>query len=265
MKRTYISLVTLVLVLLSACGNDEDEIKKIGGGLSDNQNNTYENGKKFEEESNQNSLLNIEIEQTFISMVNGQEVISNPENIVTIVNKEKTLPGTYSPTDLDIPNIPFTFEEIIDKRFLRIDAIEPVEQLFAAAEEDNIELFGVSGYRSYERQDLIFQYQVELMGLEEANRLVALPGQSEHQLGLALDVTSKSAELKLTEEFGETVEGKWLKENAYKFGFIIRYPLGKEGLTGYEYEPWHIRYVGTEVAEYLYKNDLVLEQLFIKK
>jgi D-alanyl-D-alanine carboxypeptidase len=109
------------------------------------------------------------------------------------------LPDAYTPAELKIPNILFTFEEIIDKRFLRKEAISPLEQLFAAVEKEGIELFAVSGYQSYERQDAIYQYQVELMGVEEANQLVALPGQSEHQLGLALDVTSNSVELKLTE------------------------------------------------------------------
>jgi D-alanyl-D-alanine carboxypeptidase len=144
--------------------------------------------------------------------LNGQEVIANPENIETIVNKTKTLPDNYIPADLEIPNIPFTFEEIIDKRFLRKEAINPIENLFAAAKKEGIELYAVSGYRSFERQEAIYQYQVELLGVEEANQLVAFPGQSEHQLGLALDITSNTIGLKLSQEFGETAEGIWLKK-----------------------------------------------------
>lgn len=104
-----------------------------------------------------------------------------------------------------------------------------------------------------------------MVGVEEALKYVALPGQSEHQLGLALDVTSISAGLKLTGDFGDKIEGKWLKENAHRFGFIMRYPRGKESLTGYEYDPWHIRYVGNEAADYLFRNSLVLEQIVISK
>jgi LAS superfamily LD-carboxypeptidase LdcB len=77
-----------------------------------------------------------------------------------------------------------------------------------------------------------------------------------------MDISSKSNALDLTEEFGETPEGQWVKQNSYKHGFIIRYPKGKEVVTGYQYEPWHLRYVGKEVAEYIHTHDLTLEEFF---
>ena len=134
------------------------------------------------------------------------------------------------------------------------------ETMFAAAKEDGIELAGVSGYRSYARQKAIFEANVQKKGEQEANRVSAYPGQSEHQTGLTMDVSSKSVNYALEEEFGESKEGKWLAEHAHEYGFIIRYPKDKEDVTGYVYEPWHIRYVGKELAAAVYESGLTLEE-----
>lgn len=123
-----------------------------------------------------------------------------------------------------------------------------------------IELAAVSGFRSYERQAAIFANAVQRKGEVEANRVSARPGQSEHQTGLAMDVSSASVGYALVEAFGETVEGKWLAQNAPKYGFIIRYPKGKEHITGYRYEPWHLRYVGVEHAMKISQRGLTLEE-----
>jgi D-alanyl-D-alanine carboxypeptidase len=257
----YRFFIIILVLLFSGCTNSaiDKEPRKETEQKKDEQVPEKDPNSTKEEDP-----LPFKNERTATTMVDGVEVIINPESVITVVNKTNTLPSSYTPTDLVIPEVPFIFEEIIDKRFLRKDAADSIEKLFSAAKADNIELFAVSGFRSYERQDNIYQYEVGLIGLEEANELVALPGQSEHQLGLAMDVTSQSVKLKLTEEFGNTEEGKWLQENAHQFGFIVRYPLGKEEVTGYQYEPWHIRYVGVNVAEYLHKNDLLLEQLFLE-
>ena len=89
----------------------------------------------------------------------------------------------------------------------------------------------------------------------------AVPGTSEHQTGLAMDITSQSAKFQLETIFGETKEGQWLSENAHKFGFVIRYTKEKESITGYRFEPWHVRYVGNPQATYLYENQLTLEEV----
>jgi len=97
--------------------------------------------------------------------------------------------------------------------------------------------------------------------LEQTSKYVAYPGQSEHQTGLAMDLTNKAGVQKpLTEDFGQTKEGQWLLENAHLYGFIIRYPAGQEAVTGYNYEPWHIRYVGTEAAKSIYSGGQTLEE-----
>ena len=121
-------------------------------------------------------------------------------------------------------------------------------------------LFGISGYRSYQRQKEIYETRMKESPAAEVELYVARPGASEHQTGLALDVSAPSVGLELEEIFGETPEGKWLAVYAPMFGFIIRCPKGKEEITGYAYEPWHIRYVGKSLSLYLALTGLTLEE-----
>ena len=145
---------------------------------------------------------------------------------------------------------------------MRKEAAEKLEEMFAAAREDGIELFAVSGYRSYQRQAQLFDIEVDKVGREAAELVVAYPGNSEHQSGLAMDISGRSVGFTLVEEFADTPEGQWLAENAHKYGFILRYPKGKENITGYKYEPWHFRYVGEEVAAIIYEKGITLEEYF---
>ena len=89
-----------------------------------------------------------------------------------------------------------------------------------------------------------------------------MAGTSEHQTGLAIDISCPTMNGILTDKFGETKEGKWVAENSYKYGFIVRYPKNKSNITGYGYEPWHIRYVGTELAKYLFDNNITLDEYY---
>ncbi|WP_078380324.1 M15 family metallopeptidase [Sutcliffiella halmapala] len=202
------------------------------------------------------------LEEPFFTVLNEDQVIENTENILIVVNKEQSLPADYVPSDLAIPDVAFSFDGDYDKKYLREEAARALEELFSVAASENVELFAVSGYRSYETQYGIYNSYIKRWGEEKTNAVSAIPGHSEHQTGLAMDVSSRSAALDLTEEFGETVEGKWIKKNAGKHGFIIRYPKGKEVITGYQYEPWHLRYVGKDVATYIQENDLTLEEFF---
>ena len=141
---------------------------------------------------------------------------------------------------------------------MRPDAAEALEEMFAAAKEQGIRLATVSGYRSYTKQNTIYNKKVKSAGVEIADTLVALPGSSEHQLGLAMDV-SKYNNSSLTNGFAKTAEGQWVAENAHLYGFIVRYQEGMEDITGYAYEPWHIRYVGKEYARAIYDSGLPME------
>src|SRR5699024_10169903 len=118
----------------------------------------------------------------------------------------------------------------------------------------------LSGYRSYERQDAIFASNAEKHGEDHANTYSARPGESEHQTGLVMDVTSRAIGFSLEIEFENTAEGQWVQENAHDYGFIIRYPDGKDSITQYQYEPWHLRYVGVSAATAIKNDDTTLEQ-----
>ncbi|MBS2969269.1 M15 family metallopeptidase [Metabacillus sp. KIGAM252] len=198
-----------------------------------------------------------------IEAVNGKKVISNPDNLLVLVNKHNTLPGHYEPKDLTVPNVPFSFGDAdIPQKYVREPAARALESLFKGAKDSNLELFAVSGYRSYERQENILNQEIAAKGEEKAEEAVAFPGQSEHQTGLAMDISSKSVNMELVKEFGDTPEGKWVKENAYKYGFVVRYLNDKVAVTEYKFEPWHLRYVGKKTAKTLHDKNLTLEEYF---
>lgn len=186
----------------------------------------------------------------------------DPNSITVLVNKEYCLPEDYVPKDLVVPNIPFQIDGESEKKHMRREAAEAIEKLFAAALEEGHVLYGISGYRSYERQKEIFLNNIVHKGKAHTLKYSAAPGTSEHQTGLAMDVSAKSVSYKLVAAFAKSKEGKWLAENAYKFGFIIRYPKDQYEITGYAYEPWHIRYVGVDLAHYLYTNNMTMEEYY---
>lgn len=141
---------------------------------------------------------------------------------------------------------------------MRDDAAAALEDMFAGAKEEGINLAIVSGYRSYSKQSSIYARKKATQGQEAADRVSARPGTSEHQLGLAMDLAKKGSS-QLNTGFGKTKEGQWVSANAHKYGFIVRYPQEYEDVTGYMYEPWHVRYVGKELAEEIYESGLPME------
>lgn len=190
----------------------------------------------------------------------GVRLVTNPDAIDVLVNKQNALSADYVPPDLVEPNVRFIFDEWHERRLMRAEAAAALEEMFAAAEEDGIYLAGVSGYRSYEYQELLFTSYVSTDGLELAQRYSARPGQSEHQTGLAMDISGSTGECAADDCFAGTPEAEWLAANAHKFGFIIRYPEGKEHITGYMYEPWHVRYLGKDLAQAVYESGLTYEE-----
>ncbi|MGN7470320.1 M15 family metallopeptidase [Brevibacillus sp. SAFN-007a] len=194
-----------------------------------------------------------------IQDVNGVPTVTNPTDLAVVVNKKRALPADYIPPDLVEPNVPFSFDEKVEKRLMRQEAAQALEALFAAAGKDGIELYAVSGYRSYKTQKSLYETYVQTQGAEHAAAYSAVPGKSEHQTGLAMDVSGADAKTRLEESFGEMPEGKWLAEHCAEYGFVIRYLKGKEDTTGYAYEPWHLRYVGKEMAQEIMAAGLTLE------
>ncbi len=195
----------------------------------------------------------------FLSL--GQESVRQMEDQLSLggnlflVNKEYMIGADYVPDDLVMPDVKKSSSAVL----MRKEAAQALEEMFAAAKEDKVTLVAVSGYRSYQTQRAIYNRRRKAAGKAHVERFVAVPGASEHQLGLAMDVSrSKTAGLKAS--FGKTKEGIWLAENCYRFGFILRYRQEWEDVTGYGYEPWHIRYVGKEHALRIRELDVPLEE-----
>lgn len=188
------------------------------------------------------------------------QVVANPADIAVLVNKTNKLPDSYKPQDLVDPNVPFTFKEKLEKRKMRKEAAAALEKLFEGAKKDNLPLAGVSAYRSHETQKTVYNRYVQKDGEAAANKYSAKPGHSEHETGLAIDVAGSSGKCAAEDCFGATKEAKWLAEHAADYGFIIRYPEGKESITGYQYEPWHLRYVGVDTAKAIVKQGVTLEE-----
>lgn len=215
--------------------------------------------KSINAKENNETLLNNTNEKKDDFSTNTNQNSSN----LLLVNKNNTLKSNYEPNDLVVPSIKFQSVGDIMVKNVRTDVAIALENLYKAAEIDGINLLAISGYRSYNYQETLYNSEVQNFGVVEANRYVAKPGQSEHQTGLAMDILSDNYTV-LDEGFENTDAFKWLENNMSKYGFIIRYPKGKEKITGYGYEPWHLRYVGVSDATEIMNKGLTLEEYLNK-
>ena len=194
---------------------------------------------------------------TGAALLSGSKNAALPEKNINgdifLVNRQHVISEQYVPDSLRKTQVHGMSQS------MREDAAAALEELFQAAQSEGIRLSTVSGYRSYSKQSLIYSRKVGRTGSEaEADKLVARPGTSEHQLGLAMDLATRNSST-LSEKFASTAEGQWVYANCQRFGFIVRYLKGYEDVTGYSYEPWHIRYVGRENAEAIAASGLPLE------
>lgn len=190
--------------------------------------------------------------------------VNNPASPWVVVNKKRPLdPIGYTPPALAAPNMPLRLGASNEEMQLSTAIIPDLEELVAAARQKDLQLMLASGYRSYDFQQNLYNGYVRAYGQTEANKTSARPGYSEHQTGLAVDLEPTTRQCEIEACFGDMPEGSWLAQNAWRYGFIIRYPKGAESLTGYEYEPWHLRYVGKELAAELHaQNTATLEEFF---
>ena len=179
------------------------------------------------------------------------------DSTLILVNKQNSLPQDYEPKDLSYPDVAYADFVPESRKQMREVAARALEKMFAAALEDGIELLGISGYRSYWTQHEIYYRRLEETDLEYVSQYVAMPGQSEHQTGLAMDVGSSDCPF-LSTDFVLTDAYAWLNQHAHEYGYIIRYTEAGIPETGYAFEPWHIRYVG-DVAMELWANGMTLE------
>ena len=180
-----------------------------------------------------------------------------------IVNKENKLSRNYVPKNLTLVKtiIPGSVE--VDRKIYLVDEVaKNWEKLKKYMTQNGYNIDISSGYRSYEYQEKLIEKFIQNRGLEETLKIAAMPGTSEHQTGLCLDYEKFYYENgKIMSSLSESdIEFKIVKDIAHEYGFILRYPKGKENITGYAYEPWHLRYVGKKIAKEIYKSDITLEE-----
>jgi zinc D-Ala-D-Ala carboxypeptidase len=188
--------------------------------------------------------------------------LDDPASLWVIVNKNHPLPKGYKPNKLVVPSVDLRLSASHEMMQVEERAAPQLGSLHKAALADGVKLVLSNGYRSEALQAQFYNDYVARDGREAADRYSARPGTSEHQTGLAVDFINKSNKCSLEECFANTKEGIWLADNAHKYGFILRYPAGKETVTGYQFEPWHYRYVGTDLSVELYSQKMTMEEYF---
>ena len=219
----------------------------------ENQNKKEET-KPIDENQNEQLEQKEETEELNETITNEKEneTTNNVKYIdgILIVNKTYSLPEDYAPTTANGYNW--------CNECLTIETLTAFNEMKADAISLGLNIYISSGYRSYSYQQGLYNNYVSRDGKEAADTYSARPGHSEHQTGLAFDLNT------IDDSFAYTSEGKWVEENCYKYGLILRYPKGKEQITGYQYESWHLRYVGKELAQKLYNNGnwITLEEYF---
>lgn len=185
--------------------------------------------------------------------------VDKSSEYLMLINKTHGLDRNYEPDDLRKVRSTAKDREA-EYQKLRKAAAKAFDNLVAGAKEAGHTIRLTTGYRPYSYQKTLYKQYIDMDGKDKAEQYSAKPGYSEHQTGLSADVSSPSVDYQLVRKYGRTKAGKWLAENGHHYGFIIRYPKGKESVTGYEYEPWHIRYVGKEAAAEIYERQLTLEE-----
>ena len=207
------------------------------------------------------SYFNGDYSDTIVKVNIGldKEFYDNP-NIVkkystsVLVNKYNMLDASFEPTEL--VKIDKCLESNSEE-YLASEAKKAYDLLCEASKKDKINIGVTSAYRSYEDQASVYRYYLKNNGADYASKYVAREGYSEHQTGLSLDIKST-----VGSPFKTTKEYTWMINNAYKYGFILRYPEGKEDITGYNSESWHFRYVGVDIAKYIYENNITYDEYY---
>lgn len=198
------------------------------------------------------SLVNVGRDNEYYT---NTKTTDTSKNELMLVNKYYYLDKTYEPQN--IITIPIRYAYSDNKTSEEI--LEKYKEMFFDAEKEGIKLVISSSYRTYEDQEETYEYYKKIKGEENIDTYAARPGYSEHQTGLAFDILTIGI---TTTQFESTKEFKWLQENAYKYGFILRYPKDKEEITGYEYESWHYRYVGKEAAKIIHDENITFDEYY---
>lgn len=222
-----------------------------------------ENLKRYQDYQEQNPTLskkqivtdvNIGLDMPYYTNIKEAPLQNTPQ---ILVNKYNVLSKNYVPENLETINSKYSNTGMK----LVKEAKNSFEEMSAAASQENLNIIAMSTYRSYTYQETLYNKYVSIDGQEKADTYSARPGHSEHQTGLAVDVYNKI--LPYT-SFEETKEFTWMQENAHKYGYILRYPKDKVKQTGYQYESWHYRYVGIEIATYLHNHNITYDEYFVR-
>lgn len=193
-----------------------------------------------------------------------QTSVESCDDMRVLVDRSQPLPPGYTPEDLvslQSYGVPVLGSSEVR---LRHEATVQLKDLVSAAAASGEELVVASAYRSYEDQQAVYGSLSSVYG-PNADVAVALPGHSQHQLGTTVDFTNAKAGYQVWEPFGYTTASQWLESHAHKYGFILSYPSGHESDTGYEWEPWHYRYVGTENAKRLAESGMILQEFLVRE
>lgn len=268
-----IILILLIIIVIALCiipskkeenKNNNQEVKEEKNKYEKISYYKKENKERYIAYEKENPTLTLEQIITYVNIGLDNPYYTNTkpaDNLNTnllLVNKYNYLTEDYVPSNLE--NISTTYAR--SGMQLVKEAKEAFETLSESAKKDGMNVIAMSSYRSYDYQVNLYNNYVAQDGKEAADKYSARPGYSEHQTGLAVDVYN--IDLPYT-SFEETKEFTWMQENAYKYGFILRFPKDKVDITGYQYESWHYRYVGKKVAKEIKDNNLTLEEYIAKK
>ncbi len=234
----------------------EEEYKKVGYYKEENLERYKKYKTKYPNLTTEQVITNINIGLDNKYYTNTKEAKHLNKSYI-LVNKYNYLEKNYVPDNLEKISTQYA---LAGMRLISY-AKNAFENMAKSAQKENLSIIAMSSYRSYEYQTNLYNSYVKSDGKEKADTYSGRPGFSEHQTGLAVDVYNGKENYT---NFGNTKEFEWMKKNAYKYGFILRYPKGKELETGYEYETWHYRYVGKEIAKYIYENNISYEEYYIK-
>lgn len=235
MKKILI-IIGLSTIVLGACGGQDESDQK---SKNEDSTTSKEQKKDTQKQKEKQDQKQDKKQKHNVTKKDGVTYIDGH----VFANKKVDLPRNYAPGENEV-------------------ARNQLNKMITKARNSGLDIVFRSGYRSYDEQDQLYKDYVARDGEKAANQYSAKPGQSEHQTGLSFDVGTNKATYDFRKSFGNTDEGKWIKNHAHEYGFIVRYLKGKEYITGYQYEPWHLRYVGKDLAKKIYKQNVTLEEYF---
>lgn len=271
MKNNLLFLLIILLILISiSYGLSKDKTKTTINNETNFQNQIQKisfykeknNSRYLSYQKKNNKLtpkqivtyVNIGLDKPFYTDIKKSP---NQNSSTILVNKYFYLDKDYIPDNLELINEKYSSKKL----YLVKEAKEAFEALALDVSLENLTIKAMSTYRSYSYQSNLYNSYVATDGEEKANTYSAKPGHSEHQTGLALDIFNETSPYT---DFENTKEFTWMQKNAHKYGFILRYPKAKETITGYAYESWHYRYVGPEIAEYIFQHNITYDEYYIQ-